>query len=403
MADPRAPQGAKRRVLLVQPRFAPIGGAEVVAAWTLAALKDLHEVTVLSWTPVDVEGLNHFFGTSLRRDEFRQAGPPRWLRLAANTLAFLDGDPYSVQRYAALMRAARRLRADDDVVITTFHEADLGGPAIQYVHQPWCHREWARVRAGPPLRRALARARFALRPWRLLAGFSFERMRANLTLVNSDWMGARVREAYDIPTVTVHPPAPGRFPATPWKDRDPGVVCVGRLAAPKELERAIEIVGRLRGLGAPLRLHVAGRSQPEARSYLARLRRRAARLGDWVELHVDPDREALLALLGRQRFGLHTTRNEPFGIAVAEMARAGCVVLTPRSGGPPEITGGDEALVYDGIDDAVEKLGALLRSPERCEQIGERLRERARRFDVEVFAARMRELVAGFGSERTCG
>jgi glycosyltransferase involved in cell wall biosynthesis len=383
----------------VQPRFAPIGGGEVVAAWTLEALKELHEVTVLSWTPVDVDGLNHFFGTQLRRDEFRQAGPPALLRVVVDALVSLDGDPYSVQRYAALMRVARRLRADHDVVITTFNEADLGGPAIQYVHQPWCQLQWARLQAAAPLRRSLARADFALRPWRLLAGFSFARMRANLTLVNSDWTGAWVRDAYGVPTVTVHPPIPGCFPATPWEEREPGIVCVGRLTPSKELETALEIAARLRERGAALRLHVAGRSQPGFRSYLEGLRRRAAALGDWVELHEDLARDALLELVGRQRFGLHATRHEPFGIAVAEMARAGCVVLTPRSGGQLEITGGDESLVYDGVEDAVEKLLALLRSPERCSRAREHLLRHARRFDVETFVTRMRELVAGFGRD----
>jgi glycosyltransferase involved in cell wall biosynthesis len=208
-----------------------------------------------------------------------------------------------------------------------------------------------------------------------------------------------VRDAYGVPTVTVHPPVPGRFPAIPWEEREPGIVCVGRLCPFKELETALEIATRLRERGAALRLHLAGRSHPEFRSYLEGLRRRAAALGDWVELHEDLGREALLELIGRQRFGLHATRDEPFGIAVAEMARAGCVVLTPRSGGQLEITGGDESLVYDGVDDAVEKILALLRSPERCARAREHLLQRTRRFDVETFVTRMRELVAGFGSE----
>lgn len=399
MAEAAGPRSSRRRVLLVQPHFAPIGGGEVVAAWTLEALKDRHDVTVLSWTPVDVDGLNHFFGTQLRRGEFRQAGPPGLLRRVADALVFLDGDPSSVQRYAALMRVARRLRADHDVVITTFNEADLGGPAIQYVHQPWCHLQWARLRDGAPLGRTLARAAFALRPWRLLAGFSFARMRANLTLVNSDWTGAWVRDAYGVPSVTVHPPIPGSFPTTPWEEREAGIVCVGRLVPAKELEVALEIAARLRERGAALRLHVAGRSQPGFRSYLEGLRRHTAGLGGWVEIHEDLGRDALLELLGRQRFGLHATREEPFGIAVAEMARAGCVVLTPRSGGQLEITGGDESLVYDGVDDAVEKILALLRSSERCERAREHLLQRTRRFDVETFVTRIRELVAGFGSD----
>ena len=61
---------SRRSVLLIQPSLQPPGGGNGVAAWMLQALADVHRVTVLTWTPVDVESINRFFGTTLTRSSF---------------------------------------------------------------------------------------------------------------------------------------------------------------------------------------------------------------------------------------------------------------------------------------------------------------------------------------------
>ena len=66
-----------KRVLLVQPSLQPPGGGNGVAAWVLQALAPEHDVTVLSWRPVEVEPINRFFGTHLRRDDFETIVVPR--------------------------------------------------------------------------------------------------------------------------------------------------------------------------------------------------------------------------------------------------------------------------------------------------------------------------------------
>jgi len=75
-----------KRVLLVQPSMQPPGGGNGVAAWVLQALVTEHRVTVLSWHPVDVEPINRFFGTHLRRSDFDTIGVPRSSRLIADHL-----------------------------------------------------------------------------------------------------------------------------------------------------------------------------------------------------------------------------------------------------------------------------------------------------------------------------
>ena len=91
-----------RRVLLVQPSLQPPGGGNGVAAWMLQALCEVQRVTVLSSTPVDVEPINRFFGTSLRPSHFdRIVLPQTWIRL-------LDVAPMPL---ALVARKLRRVRA----------------------------------------------------------------------------------------------------------------------------------------------------------------------------------------------------------------------------------------------------------------------------------------------------
>ena len=57
----------------------PPGGGNGVAAWMLQALSADHDVTVLSWWPVDVAPINRFFGTTLRSGDFATHVVPRFV------------------------------------------------------------------------------------------------------------------------------------------------------------------------------------------------------------------------------------------------------------------------------------------------------------------------------------
>jgi hypothetical protein len=69
-----------KKVLLVQSSLQPPGGANGVAAWIVEALKRDHELSVLTWSPVEVAAINRFYGTSLRSSEFAVHGLHRIFR-----------------------------------------------------------------------------------------------------------------------------------------------------------------------------------------------------------------------------------------------------------------------------------------------------------------------------------
>jgi glycosyltransferase involved in cell wall biosynthesis len=87
---------------------------------------------------------------------------------------------------------------------------------------------------------------------------------------------------------------------------------------------------------------------------------------------------------------------EHFGMAVAEMVSAGCIVFAPKNGGPAEILGGDERLLYSSPQDAAEKIGMTMVSCERQTQLRDYLALRSSLFSAQRFVNQIRELVNTF-------
>src|SRR3954470_11962361 len=73
-----------------------------------------------------------------------------------------------------------------------------------------------------------------------VSDFFSERLKHNLTLVNSNWTAGKLSECYAIGSTTLYPPVPGEFPAVPWAEREDGFVCIGRFSPEKELEKVID-------------------------------------------------------------------------------------------------------------------------------------------------------------------
>jgi glycosyltransferase involved in cell wall biosynthesis len=375
------------RALLVQPSLQPPGGGNGVAAWMLQALRDEYELTVLAWRPVDLEEVNRFYGTTLRPADVRVILAPAALRWAVDAMPF----PLGLLRTCVMLRLGRRLAPGYDLLLCANNESDFGRPGIQYIHFPWnfwprpeVDFRWYHVSLG------LVRAYHRL--CHGIAGVSFDRIRQNVTLVNSDWTAGKVREAHGIESVTLHPPVAGDFPDLPWSEREDGFVCAGRFAPEKNLDAVIDIVAALRLRVPSVHLHLVGGRDSQPR-YERRIRRRAAAHPDWIFLHQDVSRSELTRLFGQHRYGIHGMLEEHFGMAIAEMVRAGCIPFIPNGGGQVEIVGGDERLVYRDPTDAVEKAARVLVDPGLQHALRADLARQRDDFSAERFAARLREIV----------
>ncbi len=386
----------KKRILVIHPDMRATGGGNVVAAYAIEALKREYDVTVLSWSPADLEALNRFYGTSLRASELKSLSAPLFMRALARLLPYL-----SSFKYAFLLRMCRRIRNDYDVIISFNNEADFCCSGIQYVHDPpyWLQASRDKPRFGFGLlspREMWAVFRGKYRPWMLVAGFSYDRMKHNLTLVNSHWTGNKIKELYGMRCLTVYPPVPGRFPVSPWEGREDGFVCIGRIAPWKSLEKIIEIIGALRSEIEDAHLHIIGTT--EDRIYRREMLR-LVRDSPWVFLNEDVSREELIKIVTGHRYGIHGMTCEPFGIAVAEMVRGGCIVFVPRNGGPMEIVGYDDRLLYDTAEEAVTKILRVMKNGVEQASLRKHLYSRKEQFSTERFSSNIRGIVRRFSSE----
>lgn len=380
-----------KRVLLVQPSMQPPGGGNGVAAWVLQALVKEHKVTVLSWRPVEVDPINRFFGTHLQGSDFDTIVVPRSWR----TIPDLLPTPATLVKLSLLMRYTRKVSAGFDVIFGAYNETDYGRRGIQYIHYP----SYLRPRPRVDLRwyhqpKAALSAYYALTD--RLAGFSMVRLKANVTLVNSDWTGGHVRNFLGGEPRTIYPPVADPGPGLPWAERAPHFLAIGRISPEKEYERVMRILARVRAEVPNVQLTIVGTWDRHATRYLAGLQSLARSLGNWIEFRRDVSRDELRLLMGSHRYGLHGMREEHFGMAPAELARAGVIVWVPRGGGQMEIVGHEPALMYGSEEEAAASITAALSDPQEQERLRLALAARAERFSTDRFMREIREVVSDF-------
>ena len=384
----------KKRILFIEPEINPPGGAQCMAAWALQGLQDKYIVDLLTWNEVDFDEVNRFYGTRLDKDRFKKIWMPAWVR----GLVSLDPDPWSFQRLAILTRIAKLKRAKYDLLISFSDEVEFGDPVIQYIHFPWMSRIYRREKYLSSLTGWKGRLQFVLhryRPWRIISGFSFERMLNNITLVNSDWTGNRVRQEYSVEPIVVYPPVPGEFPPVPWSERENGFVCIGRISGEKKYEVIISILSRVRARGHAIHLHIVGKisGQSDADIYYQKIRELVRQNADWIFFEENISRNELTRLIANHRYGIHGMQDEHFGIAVAELVRGGCVVFVPNDGGQVEIVGKNERLCYNSPEDAVVKVAQVLEDADTQYELHTRLAERAEQLSTEQFHNKLNKIV----------
>jgi glycosyltransferase involved in cell wall biosynthesis len=336
-----------------------MGGASSVTAWVLQALAEDFEVWLA--TPdlaIDFRRLDATYGTSLSRAGIRlhTLAIPEWLRrLPAGRMKSL--------RLALAFRDTIFRQQPDALIFNTANEMSFAGVSANYVHCPIRHPRMVTELCDGP-QRWMRLANNAM--FKTVSRFDEQGFRRSTCIANSKWTAAALRRTYGLTARVIYPPVvrpPGA--PRPLQDRCPGFVCIGRITAEKRTHEAIDVVEELRGRGHDVHLHLVGTG---AGRYARRVVMRAAS-SPHVLLHQDISRGKLADLLDQHRFGLHMMRNEHFGMAVAEMAVAGMLVLAHASAGPAEILGAGSPLLFADAGDAVTTAEALLRSPGLGEEL----------------------------------
>jgi glycosyltransferase involved in cell wall biosynthesis len=104
-------------------------------------------------------------------------------------------------------------------------------------------------------------------------------------------------------------------------------------------------------------------------------------------------------LIVRNRYALHGMADEHFGIAPAELQRAGCITFVPASGGALEIVGNDSNLAYHSVADAVDKIDRMLSDPLLEANLRRAVEARRMLFNEERFVAEIADLIDSFAPE----
>jgi len=378
---------SRPRVLIAHPYLHPSGGGNSVAAWALQALREEFAVTLGTLGPVDCEAVNRSFGTSLRPEDFAvRIVPPAWrglLRCVPTSGALLE--------QCLTMRWAQDLDRENpfDALMSTQNEADFGRAGLQYVHYPWVY---------------LPRPDLELRWFHhlpgLLDGYRYfcgrmaratdEGLHRNLSLANSEFVADRIRDVHGVDSKIVYPPVPGGFPPIPWEDRIQGIVALGRMHWHKRWEVAVDVADRVRSRGIDLSLTLI--SHRDDTGFGKRMEALAA-TRPWFRILYNLTREQLVQEVARHRYGLHTMEHEHFGIAPAELQRAGCITFVHRSGGPMEIVGHREELMFGDAAEACARICRAIEDPETANDLRRFAAERGEYFSEQRFCEELRGYV----------
>jgi glycosyltransferase involved in cell wall biosynthesis len=373
----------RKRIAIIHPMLS-LGGASAVAVWTIEALKATYDVTLITIKRVNLAEFNNFFGSNIQENEITIKQVWRLSEVIPNG--------YLLKVHLA-QRCYKQHLNEYDLAIATNCEMDLGKRGIQYIHIPVWNDEVVRQIGHLPNRRIHKKG--VLRSiyksgCMFLSGFSEQRMKQNITLVNSNWTGEKVKEVYGIESRTVYPPVLSDFPDVPWDKREEGFVCIGAIAPEKHIDMVVEIIKKIRRIEPRTHLHIIGNSP--SHSYAQSTNRLCAENEDWLRWEQGLSRKQLTALVAQHKYGLHGMLNEHFGIAVAEMVKAGCIPFIPLGGGQAEIVKCNE-LIYKNIDDVVQKISYVVTDSAMQKVLREQLQKQSQQFSINTFIESIRNII----------
>jgi len=364
------------------------GGAESVCMHVLEALQEDHEVTLVSMTEVDLVAQNEYFDTNVNPNigitRLGEVGKvlERSMSVLDRTLSNRFG-----RLHAALFSRHARDMPEFDLIFSTSGELVTERPSIQYIHYPWYNR----TQLPEHLRSQSTIEQTYDRVCQVLSAHDTDNLAAHRLLTNSNWTADLLQELYCVDVETIYPPVvTGKIDPKPWKDRDRGFVCVGRLDPSKNIHQNIEIVDQLRNRAHDVHLHIIGPAEDQEYS------RRIERLADdrpYIFLEGRTSRERLIELLCAHRYGIHGMENEHFGIAVAELVAAGTIPFVPDSGGQVEIVQELDILTYNSVTDAVEKADTVLSNQDIQRSIRDSFPDIEKQFGPERFKQEIRTVV----------
>ena len=370
---------------VVQPEFVPSGGTEAVTAWTIEALKNNYQLSFISFTAIDADILNRFYGTHVRGDEVTMIQPslPPLLNLTSR---------FTLLKEHLMMRYCKSVQEDFDLFISIGNGMDFGHTGVQYFAFAPASTLVKIISRDPkvPILYSFLKRGF-MRLCQRISGFSLDSMKRNISLTTSAWTGKIIEDIYGIHEYeVVFPPVSAPRDNVPWELRENGFLCIARIVPEKMIEDAIEVLKRVREKGFTPTLRIIGREDDP--KYFQRIQQLCRENSSWVHLDGVLSKDELFGLMSRYRYGINAAPGEPSGVAALEMVKAGCIVFVAGGGGLSEIMGVPE-LTYEGVHDAAAKVTAVLSDDALQQRLLGRLEHSGSFFSTDAFCRDMQKAV----------
>ena len=385
----------KKKIGILHPKLEK-GGSELAAIAAIDALKDDYEVSLITSGKVDIKQLNAYYGVNLNPEKFliNKAPLPFFLQ---NTSKF------AALRGRLIKRYCQKIAPNFDLLISTYNFSNFGKKAIHLIADfsfdenlrreiDLTPEKWKKVYHRDNFLRKLYLGACKLIP----VYYNSRDWREDIVIANSHWTAELLEKKYNIKPLVVYPPVMEDFLDSPFEKREQGFVFIGRIVPEKRVDMVIEILKKVREKGFDIHLHIVGGLPND--QYGKSLRKIFEANRDWIFYEGWLGKEKKKEIIVKHRFGISGRKNEPFGIAVAEMVKGGCIVFVPNGGGQTEIVNNSQ-LVYDNIKEAVEKMTAVLRSEEKQKDLLKHLLSNSQKFSIGNFQKEIKNIVADFFNE----
>ena len=299
-------------------------------------------------------------------------------------------------------RSARARAAEFDLCLNAMNLLDLGVPAVHFL----ADLDWLAVADLPSTPTSVPAKRVNISAMRRLyhalsAGVQARSGRDLLhedTLVaNSEWVASSLR-AMGIKSSVIYPPVPWASPERDWEKRRNDFVWIGRIDPSKKLENAVKIVAGLRNAGIDCAIHIVGTAVDK--NYFGTIRALAEQMGEWVILKGPLYGEDKAAFLSQFRYAIHTRTDEPFGITLVELMKAGCIPIAPHSCGSAEILS-HPSLLFASEVEAVSRVRQLFCDANLSRSVRSFIRKRAEQFSTDRFCKDVVTLVSAMIDNRS--
>lgn len=383
----------QKHIGIVHPQIGGIGGSELRPAWIAQALKNDYKISLITMGNVDFNKINTFAGTCLDKSDI--------------LVKSFSKPPFFQSRFAALRgyKLAEYCYENAhsyDLLISTYNVMDFGRRGIQFIAD-FSFNDVLRRRfhdAGSGLKKILylpspVRSMY-IKLSEKINRLSEKHWRTNRTIANSEWTKNVLFQYFGIESDVIYPPVPDPACLTSWDRKENGFVYLGRISPEKRIEDIIQIVRRVRDVDRSIHLHLIG---PSSDSFYAKKIKNLIQINrDWLSWDGVLVGKHKYPFIEGHRYGISGRRAEPFGISLAEQAKAGCLVWVPDGGGQVEIVN-HPILVYKNIDDAVSKIMKVFLSCSLRDELRRHLSARVKLFSIEAFISQVKWLTDSFFSQ----